>query len=206
MNFFNGLKSIITAALQGNRAATNALLRSGALVVGKNTRIDGAQFEVRTTAKNRYIAIGAESVVSGNFYIERQEGRITVGSNTFIGGGMFVSAIGIEIGDDVMISWGCTVMDNDAHSLDWEERKNDVHDWKKGLDEGQTGKYKNWSLVPCKPIKIQDKAWIGFNSIILKGVTIGEGAVVASGSVVTTDVEPFTLVGGNPARLIKRLK
>jgi maltose O-acetyltransferase len=52
---------------------------------------------------------------------------------------------------------------------------------------------------------INDKAWIGFNAILLKGVVIGEGAVVAAGSVVTKDVEPWTMVAGNPARVIKRL-
>jgi galactoside O-acetyltransferase len=96
-------------------------------------------------------------------------------------------------------------MDNDAHSLLWEERKNDVRDWKKGLDENKIGRYKNWENVKKAKIEIKDKAWIGFNSIILKGVTIGEGSVVASGSVVTKDVPDFTLVAGNPARIIKHL-
>ena len=52
------------------------------------------------------------------------------------------------------------------------------------------------------PVKICDRAWIGPNSIILRNVTIGEGAVVAAGSVVTKDVMPYTIVGGNPARVI----
>ena len=49
------------------------------------------------------------------------------------------------------------------------------------------------------------KVWIGFNAIILKGVTIGEGAVVGAGSVVTKDVLPWTVVAGNPARLIREI-
>tara|TARA_B100000029_G_scaffold435252_1_gene449146 strand:- start:39234 stop:39785 length:552 start_codon:yes stop_codon:yes gene_type:complete len=53
------------------------------------------------------------------------------------------------------------------------------------------------------PIKIHDNVWIGSSAIILKGVTIGEGAVVAAGSVVTRDVEAFNIVGGNPAKLIR---
>jgi acetyltransferase-like isoleucine patch superfamily enzyme len=48
--------------------------------------------------------------------------------------------------------------------------------------------------------------WIGFNSIILKGVTIGEGAVIAAGSVVTKDVSPYTIVGGNPAKFLKKIE
>lgn len=54
------------------------------------------------------------------------------------------------------------------------------------------------------PIVVQTEAWIGSRAIILKGVTIGRGAVVAAGSIVTHDVEPFTIVGGSPARPIRR--
>jgi galactoside O-acetyltransferase len=96
-------------------------------------------------------------------------------------------------------------MDNNAHSLKWQERENDVKDWKRGLDEGKVGAYKDWRNVNSKSILIKDKAWIGFNCIILKGVTIGEGAVVGAGSVVTQDVPDFTIVAGNPATVIRKL-
>jgi acetyltransferase-like isoleucine patch superfamily enzyme len=62
---------------------------------------------------------------------------------------------------------------------------------------------KDWRHIKRKPIKICDKSWIGFNSIILKGVTIGEGAIVGAGSVVTRDVPPWTIVAGNPAKVIQ---
>ena len=55
------------------------------------------------------------------------------------------------------------------------------------------------------PVVIEDYVWIGMNSIILKGVTIGKGAVVAAGSVVTKSVPPMTVVGGNPAEVIKKV-
>ena len=60
------------------------------------------------------------------------------------------------------------------------------------------------NIITAK-IVINDYAWINFNSIILKGVTIGEGAIVAAGAVVTQDVPPFTLVAGNPAKVVKKL-
>ncbi|WP_026882534.1 CatB-related O-acetyltransferase [Clostridium akagii] len=53
------------------------------------------------------------------------------------------------------------------------------------------------------PIIVQDDVWIGFNSIILSGVTVGKGAVIAAGSVVTKSVPPYAIVGGNPAKVIK---
>ncbi|MGT0246943.1 MULTISPECIES: acyltransferase [Burkholderia] len=55
----------------------------------------------------------------------------------------------------------------------------------------------------CKPVVIEDHVWIGARAIISPGVRIGEGAVVGAGSVVTRDVEPYTIVAGNPARFIK---
>lgn len=67
------------------------------------------------------------------------------------------------------------------------------HDWH----------YPNLPLI-VKPIEIGDGVWIGARAFILPGVSIGEGAVVAAGSVVTKDVEPWTIVGGNPARFIKK--
>lgn len=64
---------------------------------------------------------------------------------------------------------------------------------------------KCWDAVTVRPVVIRDKVWLGFNVIVLKGVTIGEGSVVAAGSVVTRDVPDFTLVAGNPARFIRSL-
>jgi len=55
-----------------------------------------------------------------------------------------------------------------------------------------------------KPISIQENAWIAANSIVLPGITVGAGAVVGAGSVVAKDVEPWTVVGGNPAKFIKK--
>lgn len=52
------------------------------------------------------------------------------------------------------------------------------------------------------PVTIGDRAWIGYGALVLPGVAIGEGAVVAAGAVVTKDVAPYTIVGGNPARVI----
>ena len=57
-----------------------------------------------------------------------------------------------------------------------------------------------------KPIRIGKDCWIGGNAIILPGVTIGDGVTVGAGSVVTKDIEPFSVVVGNPARVIKKLE
>nr|WP_325058528.1 DapH/DapD/GlmU-related protein [Sphingomonas sp. EC-HK361] len=90
-----------------------------------------------------------------------------------------------------------TVVDHNSHGIAWQDRAQDVLDWGRGA--------KDWSAVKIAPVRIDDKAWIGFNAIILKGVTIGEGAIVAAGAVVTKDVAPYTIVGGNPAVVLRTL-
>ncbi len=61
----------------------------------------------------------------------------------------------------------------------------------------------NHYVLKCSPVRICRNAWIGAGAIILAGVTIGENAIVAAGAVVTKDVAPNTVVGGNPAKIIK---
>lgn len=72
------------------------------------------------------------------------------------------------------------------------------------LDHGLTSTKRN-NLHPA-PIVLENDVWIGSNAVILKGVTIGEGAIVAAGSVVTKDVPANVVVGGSPARVIKEIK
>jgi len=60
--------------------------------------------------------------------------------------------------------------------------------------------------APAKPISIRHNVWIGFDCVVLPGVTIGEGSVVGARSVVTEDVPPYTIVAGNPARVIRKIE
>lgn len=144
-----------------------------------------------------FLRIGAGSIVESAIAFDKAGGTVSIGRNTFIGSSTLVCSERIDIGDDVLIAWGCTIVDHDSHSLDWSERKDDVVNWYR--------KNKDWTHVDRQPIEIRDKAWIGFNVLILKGVSIGEGAVVGAGSIVTTDVPPYSLVAGNPARIIRSL-
>ena len=143
------------------------------------------------------LEIGEGTIVEGSLVSEREGSQITIGKNTFIGVSLLASSEKIEVGDDVMISGGCFLLDHNSHAIGWTGRKQDVKDWYHGR--------KDWTNVIVKPIKIGDKSWIGLNVIILKGVKIGEGAVVAAGSIVTKSVPPWTIVGGNPARVIREI-
>ena len=78
------------------------------------------------------------------------------------------------------------------------------HCWKM-IQQGCVPDPEHRGDMTFKPIRIEDKVWLGANVTILQGVTIGEGAIVAAGAVVTKDVAPRTVVGGVPAKFIKNV-
>lgn len=171
--------------------------------VGAGSNVDLSKLQIRQPASRIFLKVGQNALVDGHLVFETNTGTISIGNNTSIGNSTIISVDRVDIGDDVMISWGCHIVDNDSHSIHSADRAQDVKDWKKGVDEGKLGHYKDWSKVKHAPVIIENKVWIGFNAIILKGVRIGEGSVVAAGSVVTKDVPPYSIVAGNPARVVK---
>lgn len=167
----------------------------------------GVKIRVDNPEERKYLQIGGDSIVGGNFIFESSTGFISIGNHSYIGGGSFICRTSIEIGDNVTIAWGGTIYDHDSHSLDYLERRKDIDDELNDIRNGRNFiQNKDWSVVNSNPIKICDDVWIGMNVIILKGVTVGEGAIVGAGSVVTKDVPAWTVVAGNPARVVKVLK
>lgn len=168
---------------------------------------NGFSIRLDNPSSNLHLIINKDCIISGQFIFESETGSISIDEHSYIGHSTFICRSKIEIGKNVTIAWGSTFYDHDSHSLDYMERRKDIDDELKDI---RTGKHfiqsKNWNVVNSKPIKICDDAWIGMNCIILKGVTIGEGAIVGAGSVVTKDVPAWTVVGGNPAKVIKTLK
>jgi acetyltransferase-like isoleucine patch superfamily enzyme len=144
------------------------------------------------------LTIGDKSLIHAYMTFEKPGAEIIIGSKTFIGASHLVCANKITIGNDVLISWGVTIVDHDSHSIEFTKRQADAVNWISG--------YKDWTNVQQAPIVIEDGSWIGFGAIILKGVKIGSKAVVAAGALVTRDVEPWTLVAGNPARFVKQIE
>lgn len=155
----------------------------------------------------KYVTIGERGIIKVQFTFETPQGEIHIGNNTHIGGAQFICRTRIDVGDDVTMAWGITLYDHDSHSTNWEYRKHDNEQcYKDYITTGNNIANKDWTHVKSAPIRIEDKVWIGMDVLILKGVTIGEGSVVAARSVVTKSIPPYSLVAGNPARVVKSLK
>lgn len=178
-----------------NWVALRKLIKLPGFKVLSNSAVQYRNIVVKNDCK---LKIGAGSIIDCSIYFDKENSGIEIGDRVYIGGSTkLICAERIYIEDDVMVSWGCTIIDHDAHPILWNDRKNDVTDWFHGE--------KNWKHVISKPVTIKSKAWLGFNVIVLKGITIGEGAIIGAGSVVTKDVDPFTIVAGNPARFVKNV-
>jgi acetyltransferase-like isoleucine patch superfamily enzyme len=113
-------------------------------------------------------------------------GLIEVGNNFFANYNTFIYSKNdlIQIGDDCLIGPDVLIINNNH-----------------GMAANQIIRNQEESHAP---IKIGNDVWIGAKSVILPGVTIGDGAVIAAGSIVNKDVEQFTIVGGVPAKFIKK--
>lgn len=128
-----------------------------------------------------YLLLGKRIEAHGNFTVKHRR-HVSFGNRCSINDGVFILGhCQIEIGDNVTLSANCMLIDS-------------------GLDiESPVRMHTNGF------IKIEDGAWIGAGAIILPDVVIGRGSVVGAGSIVTRSVPPFTVVAGNPARIIRHL-
>lgn len=129
----------------------------------------------------------------------RGGGRIVIQDEVYIGDDTIISSeSSVTIGPLTLISHGVQIFDTAGHPIDPAKRE---RDWRIVM-----GRLKEERPVATTaPISIGTRVWIGFNSIVMGGVTIGENAVIAAGTVVVNDVPANTVVAGNPARLIKEV-
>ena len=171
-----------------NKFYCEPLLRWRCSNAGDNLRCDG---DIPLIIGNGKVCIG-DNVFIGNkgaWILVPNLHKIPtlkIGSNTSLNYRTVISVEQrVEIGCNCLIAEETKIFDNNSHAVDWRDR--------------------NMTKKDVAPIIIENDVWIGMNSIILKGVRIGQGAVVAAGAVVTKDVPPRVIVGGNPAKVLKRI-
>lgn len=143
---------------------------------------NGGGISINSSPLSNLIGLSQRTII-----VARYGGRIDIGERTGISGSTIYAMEHIEIGKYVLIGGNCKIIDNDFHPLSVEKRVplQKVEDIKKA------------------PIHIGDGCFIGANSIILKGTTLGKNCVVGAGSVVSGTFPDNVIIAGNPARVIK---
>jgi len=149
-------------------------------VRGANARIKiGERLVARSRSDGNCIGVFQPVIITA----WGRNAQVEIGDDAAISGCSITAEERVTIGNRVMIGAGSLILDSDAHPLDpWERFKG--------------------GRACTAPIVIEDDVFVGARAIVLKGVHIGKGAVIAAGAVVVKNVPAYTIVGGNPARPI----
>lgn len=170
-------------------------MRAIGIKVGRSVKLAGFPVAVRTGKS--MLEIGDGCIVNSAFLsnlaglyqrsvlVARGSAKLIIGRNTGMSGVTVYAKREIRIGDDCLIGANCKIFDNDFHPSDPEER------------------LKNPNAGKSAPVHIGNNVFIGCNSLVLKGVTIGDNAVISAGSVVVKDIPANCLAGGVPAKVLK---
>ncbi len=168
--------------------------------INEQSRFYASANVINMQGKKTSIRIGHHTHIRGELLIYAHGGDIEIGSYCILGEHSRIwSSCSVKIGDRVLIAHNVNIHDNNAHPISAAAR----HQHFKAIIT--TGHPANINLNE-KAVLIEDDVWIGFNATVMKGVTIGKGAIIAANSVVTKNVEAYTLVAGNPAVFIKQLE
>lgn len=178
------------------KSVTEALYNKG--------NIDSSvRFYIHTSLQNlsnkkSAITVGANSNIEGLIMVYAYGGEISIGSHCSLSpGARLISTNKISIGDRVLIAHNVNIIDNNSHPIDAALRHQDF------IDSYTIG-MQPYDLNAA-PIIIEDDVWIGHNTTILKGVKIGKGAIIGACSLVTKDIEAWSVNVGNPLRVVKYL-
>lgn len=155
------------------------------LLFGKRLKVGRHQMWGKNTkiivSRTGKLSIGDSLEARRMDYLSVQGGEMKIGNQVFMNQNVSVTCLeSIEIGDRCIIANNVVIVDHD-------------HDFIHGG-------------FSSAPVKMGENVWIGANAVILKGVTIGDGAIIAAGSVVNKDVMAHTMVAGSPAKVIKEIR
>jgi acetyltransferase-like isoleucine patch superfamily enzyme len=177
---FNYIKFKIVDINYGKNFKVNGSLflkGKGTIEVGENVIINSSYF---------HNPIGGQTFTS---IVVANKAKLQIGNNVGLSNCAIFCSKKITINDFVFIGGDCRIYDTDFHSIYLKDRKNIP----------ETG-------ISCASVLIEQGAFIGAGSVILKGVTVGKNAVVAAGSIVSKDIPDHEIWGGNPAKFIKKIE
>lgn len=175
--------------------------------IPQNVHIDESCYVETTFSFARYrsqepvgVKLGkGASVYQGTMFDVGQKGRVSVGDYALLNGVWIMCDTEVIIGDYALFSWNILIMDSCRTPSSAEKRREMLH-----RISGQKTRVP-YGDRPGQPVHIGSNVWLGFGVCILPGVQIGEGSIVGAQAVVVDDVPPFTIVGGNPAKFIRKL-
>lgn len=127
------------------------------------------------------------SNLQGSFFTESTNSKIMIGNNVGMSSTRIWISQQLKIGNNVKVGANVLFIDTDCHPIDYKTRRNSN------------------SGTKSAPIIIEDDVWIGAQSVILKGVTIGARTIIGAGSVVTKDIPADCIAGGNPCKVTRKL-
>jgi acetyltransferase-like isoleucine patch superfamily enzyme len=169
------------------------------------TPLLGAKFGAQAVVHNRSgdrsrIKIGKHTLVDGELLVHDYGGQIEIGDYTYIGLGARVwSGESVKIGRHVFLAHNVNITDTNSHQVSAVER---AEHYIRTIVRGQP--FEKGSIKTA-PVVIGDHAWLNFGVGVLRGVTIGEGAIIGAGSLVTHDIPPYMLAVGSPAKVVKEV-
>lgn len=190
-----------------NKIINDILLKRKVKQFKKLTIMHGLRYNIMPSAKVIFadgscrtdIELGEYVTIYGTLS-SQSGGKISFGDNTRLGKGSIIRAVDrVEIGSYTAIADNVVITDNGNHPLDPSFRR------KMKLDS-LGGNLRLWKHSAHAPVIIGENVWIGENSRIQRGVTIGDNAIVAAGAIVTKDVPANSIVAGVPAKIIKYLE
>ena len=167
--------------LKGVTFGRNMMIMGKVSVIGEGSITIGDGFYM--TSGDHVNPISSNQ--QGAFFTDNSDAKISIGNNVGMSSTRMWISKGLTIGDNVKIGACVLLIDTDSHPIDYKLRRTS--------NEG----------VKSVPIVIEDDAWIGAHSIVLKGVTIGARSIIGAGSVVTKSIPADCIAAGNPCRVVK---
>jgi acetyltransferase-like isoleucine patch superfamily enzyme len=191
LNLFHSIRNFYRFKVFADFGSTITKASGARLIIDKRLYLGGKYIGDMTQAKSTirmyrdsfFHVKGRVKLGPGVGVVVRPNAKLTIGDNSYItASSVLYCADKIEIGSNCAIAWNTTIIDTDFHHIYYPDgRENQL----------------------TAPVKIGDKVWIGCNCTILKGVTIGDNAVIGANTLVNKDVPPNCLAVGNPMRIIR---
>jgi acetyltransferase-like isoleucine patch superfamily enzyme len=155
-------------------------------------------FHLYQSSRNEGLVIDyGASIYNGTMFDVGPEGRVTIGAYAMVNEARIVCDAEVAIGPYTLIAWNVVIMDTYRIGTGRADRRAQLQ----RLPQQQLRRLEN--ATSAKPVQIERNVWVGFDCCILPGVTIGEGSVIGARSVVASDIPPFTVAAGNPARVVR---